>query len=300
MLQSSHRKIVNAVLQEWPNHEKAIERNMKACSEDELQHADLVATMVANIAGDNLPKMVSGYQWMCKMIEDEELFFRRSGSYRNSSFRAVQHAVYDVPEVMMRYMDGLLLSQVLWSNHIRVGNFYQTRFIANASVGRRHLEIGTGHGLMLAQACAIAGVLCGWDISEDSIKITRECLKRIGVDFKASLICQDMFDSENSESFDDIVISEVLEHIENPASALEIVRDRLSDGGRVFINVPVNAPTIDHIYLFSSPEELIKLIESTGLIVEECLLAPAGGYSEARARKLNATISCAFIVRKVN
>jgi len=295
---SSHEIIIDAVLQEWPDHKFAIDRNLKACSAEEMDYSNRIASMIRDITGDNMSNLVSGYKWMCKMIEAEELHFRRTGLYRNRSFSEVLESVYNVPEIMTLYMDGLLVSQVLWSNHIRVGNYFESQFVNTAKPGRRHLEIGTGHGLMLALACVVEGEFSGWDISADSIKITEACLKRIGITRDVSLVRQDLFKSSSYETFDDIVISEVLEHIDNPHEAMKVVRDLLVPGGRVFINVPVNAPTIDHIYLFHSPEHVIDLVQRVGLEVEKMLSAPAAGYKEATARKLKAAISCAIIARK--
>src|SRR3712207_7808068 len=52
------------------------------------------------------------------------------------------------------------------------------------------------------------------------------------------------------------VISEVLEHLEQPGQALAFLRDCMTADGRIFINVPLNSPSPDHIYLLSSPEDV--------------------------------------------
>jgi len=90
-------------------------------------------------------------------------------------------------------------------------------------------------------------------------------------------------------------MSEVLEHLETPARALAFVRQSLRPGGRAFINVPVNCPAPDHIFLFSAPEEVIAAVRASGLQPIEAGIFPASGYTEDRARKMRATISCAVI-----
>jgi 2-polyprenyl-3-methyl-5-hydroxy-6-metoxy-1,4-benzoquinol methylase len=95
--------------------------------------------------------------------------------------------------------------------------------------------------------------------------------------------------------WDSVVMSEVLEHLETPARALAFVRQSLRPGGRAFINVPVNCPAPDHIFLFSAPEEVIAAVRASGLQPIEAGIFPASGYTEDRARKMRATISCAVI-----
>ena len=38
--------------------------------------------------------------------------------------------------------------------------------------------------------------------------------------------------------YESVVLSEILEHLEDPIAALRAVRERLEPGGTVFINVP--------------------------------------------------------------
>ena len=63
------------------------------------------------------------------------------------------------------------------------------------------------------------------------------------------------------------------------------------------MNAPVNSPAIDHIYLFRTPEDLVSLVKAAGFEVESVRIAPASGFSEAKARKLGLSISCGIIGR---
>jgi 2-polyprenyl-3-methyl-5-hydroxy-6-metoxy-1,4-benzoquinol methylase len=139
----------------------------------------------------------------------------------------------------------------------------------------------------------------GWDISPTSLERTRTCLTRMGVSDQVKLQITDIGAPRASgeEKFDNIVLSEVAEHLEDPTSALKHLRDMLTPDGRIFVNVPVNAPTVDHIFLLRSPEEAVALVEGAGLKAEEVCLAPASGYSLERARKNEATITCCIIAR---
>ena len=48
------------------------------------------------------------------------------------------------------------------------------------------------------------------------------------------LVCQDMFDAKTqSNAFDSIVVSELLEHLEDPLKALEALYVGLKPGGHI-------------------------------------------------------------------
>ena len=102
-----------------------------------------------------------------------------------------------------------------------------------------------------------------------------------------------------TEYFDCVVIREVLEHLEHPDAALRELFQRMQLGGRIFINAPVNSPTVDHIHLFRTPEELVHLVVAAGFKVESIRLAPTAGFTLERARKFGITNSCGIIGQRV-
>ncbi len=80
--------------------------------------------------------------------------------------------------------------------------------------------------------------------------------------------------------FDRIVISKVLDHLENPKNALERLRSVISPKGRLFVKMPVNSPASDHIFLLTHPHEVIDLVTAAGF---------------EKAIKISAAISCVVI-----
>lgn len=291
-------RVISTVVASWPEHEKLLNTSLRVRSPRVLQQSEHVAEMIEKLADGGLEAYVRGYRWMCDMVRAEELEFLRSGHYRLSSFEEAFATVYSNDEVMAKYMDGLLLSQVLWSNHALMLNFYIDTFLANARRDGRHLEIGPGHGLLLALAAREGRFreLTGWDVSETSLQHTAKCLKRLGVTTPTRLQEQNVFAlGDVSEQFDSVVISEVCEHLERPVEALVALKKVMAPGGRIFVNVPINAPAIDHIYLLRTPEEVVDLVRQAGFGIETTCIAPAAGYSEAVARKRNATISVGVI-----
>jgi len=97
--------------------------------------------------------------------------------------------------------------------------------------------------------------------------------------------------------FDEIAVSEVLEHIEHPGQALSALRETLAPGGLIFINVPLNSPAPDHIYLLRSEAEARALITSAGLEIVELQLEPMTGLTLVDAIRQRATVSCLVIAR---
>lgn len=294
------KSVVDAVVAAWPGHRGFLIKSFRDRDERTSVVAERVASLVARLAGDALAAHVAGYRWMCEMVLEEEIHFRRSGRYRHSSFAEVAQLVYGNTEDMGAYMRGLLLSQVLWSNHASSMAFYLRDFLAGQPADYRHLEIGPGHGLLLHFAvndpkCRAA---TAWDVSETSLSLTRESLRRLGGGRPVSIERRSVLDDLGAgDSFDSVVISEVCEHLEQPPAALRALRDIMSPNGRIYVNVPVNSPAVDHIYLLETPEAAVAMVESAGFRVERTLCAPSAGYTEERARKLCTAMSIAMIAR---
>jgi 2-polyprenyl-3-methyl-5-hydroxy-6-metoxy-1,4-benzoquinol methylase len=285
----------------WPEHKPFVDRCVAGCTSAARVTTARNAELIERLAGDDVDRMIDGYRWMCDMVLEEELEFRRLGHYRHSTFEAAAQAVYANTPVMEKYMSGLLLSQVLWPNHVSIFDFYARTYLAALRPGGRHLEIGPGHGLLLFHAAELASAdVVGWDVSPTSLRHTAACLSRLGAKGQVALEERDLFApvaSDDVGRFGSVVISEVLEHLEAPRAALETVRKVLAPGGRAFVNAPVNSPALDHIYLFGTPEELIEMVRGVGFEVESVHIAPAAGYPETRARKQRLAISVALVAR---
>jgi ubiquinone/menaquinone biosynthesis C-methylase UbiE len=204
---------------------------------------------------------------------------------------------------MKKYMEGLLVSQALWSNHFQAYAYFHRHFLPRLKDNFRYLEVGPGHGLYLSSAseqtsCATAAA---WDVSEESLRQTRRALDAIGAGNAVRLTRQDVHAPTISPgadwSFDAIAICEVLEHLERPQEALVSLRRYLSPDGLLYINVPINSPAPDHIYLLRSPDEVRELVTGAGLDIVDMQLAPMTGFSVADAMAHTATINCLLLAR---
>lgn len=293
---ASLNRFLAAQLATAPDHQRFFDRRLRNSGPGDLAVLDDISKHVAKLVGDRLPEFAADYAWLCEEQLAEELFFRREGRYRCGSFEQAFREVYSNAEYMKRYMNGLLMTQLWWSNHTAVMDYYRTSFLAGNPSGYSHLEIGPGHGLFLYFAAADprSGEVTGWDISEASIALTYEALGRLGAEKQPRLELVDLFKGPEG-SFDSVVFSEVLEHMEKPREALEVIRSILAPGGRLFLNMPINSPAPDHLFNRDTPEDLEAFVREAGFAILDRTFFPATNQSLEDARRKKLTISCVFV-----
>lgn len=292
-------RVVGAILSAWPDHAKFLEKSFGARSPEQMDTSEEIAGAALTLIGDRLPGFAEDYVWLCARVREEELFFFREERYRLSTFAEAFQQVYDDFTFMSRYMNALLITDLVWYNHLAGMHFYRSRG-PDLMVGeKRFLEVGPGHGLLLFLALrdfapAEAAV---WDISEASMAQTRHALAALGrdpgdVDFVMRNI---VADGPSPDQFDTIVFSEVLEHLEDPDRALRYLRSALAPDGRMIVNVPLNSPAPDHLFLLRSPEEAVETLRRNGFNVLETALFATRGMDVDRALRQKASVSCWMI-----
>lgn len=293
--------IVASVLREWPAHKRFLDLSFANYDSLDLELLDELASKILSLAHVDIDDYVKSYRWTCGELNKEALYFKRSGRYRIASFDEADRSIYSNATYMKSYMQGLLLSQLLWQNHAAAYLYYRNEYLNRFRGPFRYLEVGPGHGLFMSAAASLPDCIAaeGWDISPESIRQSRHALTVLGCGANVSLLERDVMapPPDNAPSFDAIAISEVLEHIEQPLAALESLRQRLSPGGAFFINVPINSPAPDHIYLLRNVAEARGLVEGAGLKVLDLKLVPMTGLSLSEAEKQKATISCIFVAQ---
>jgi SAM-dependent methyltransferase len=296
------RRLAEGVLQAWPDHARFLEQSFARRNGELMASSERHAQTILRIVGGEaaLPEFCADYRFLCDCLMEEELHFRRSGTYRLSRFEDAVAQVYSNRAFMHRYMNFLLLSHVVWDNHARALAHFEASYLPSLPDGSRHLEIGPGHGLLLHLACASPAVATAtaWDVSQTSLDFTRECLVAAGGVRPADLVLQDLFEAPLGEArFDSVVMAEVLEHLEDPLAALKSVARHMAPGGRLWIHVPINSPAPDHLYLLRTPEEAVDLIRDGGFEPLGTAFFPMTGVSLERARKHALTISAVISAR---
>ncbi|MDB5438423.1 MAG: hypothetical protein JWM33_850 [Caulobacteraceae bacterium] len=303
MIGDRHPHLARAVSEQlvaFPEHAAYLKARFSGETPAGLALAEDLAAMICQVIGGDWARLCADYRWLSGVLLEEELFFRRNGRYRLSSFAEALEQVYGDADYMVRYMNGLLASQLWWRNHTEVFGYFRDRFLSQTPTGASHLEIGSGHGLLLAAAAAVPGIsrLEAWDVSATSLGLTGQALAALEVSpARVTFRTADIFAPPHA-LFDSITFSEVLEHLEDPFGALVKLRGLLKPEGRLFLNAPTNSPAPDHIYLFHTPEEIVSMAREAGFAIEGSLFAPGAGVSLERARRLDLTISVAVIARR--
>jgi ubiquinone/menaquinone biosynthesis C-methylase UbiE len=227
---------------------------------------------------------------------DQRMEFLRTGAYANTSFREVVERVYSNPEVMCHHMYGLVLAQFFWPDQYQRFRFFRENLPAYSSRIRRYLEIGGGHALYASEAMRILGPSVDYDlvdISETSIELSRGMCPGGSIRYRL----MDIFDLDESQPYDFATIGEVIEHVEDPLAMLGKVRRLLRPGGHAFISTPVNAPTLDHIYLFHNAGEIRAIIAKAGFQIQQETSCYAENMPAAKAEKLKVAMMYAAFAR---
>jgi ubiquinone/menaquinone biosynthesis C-methylase UbiE len=291
-------RLFSVVRNVWPEHGPYLAKSLNARTDDLVETSDRMAAAVLELAEPHIREHAEDYRWLCGQIREEELHFARNDSYRFSTFEETNRNVYSDGEFMRRYMNGLLYSHVLWYMHISSLHFFRQRLAARVHKGGAVLEVGSGHGLLLFLALRDLHMktALAWDLSQVSLDQTRAALARLGALDRAKFAVQDMHAAEPSqERFELIILSHLLEHLEDPKGALQRTGRLLARNGLVYVNVPLNAPMPDHLILLRKPEEASQLLADGGFRVVEMSMHTTQGVSLSNALKSKTAVTCSII-----
>jgi SAM-dependent methyltransferase len=148
-----------------------------------------------------------------------------------------------------------------------------------AQPGPRVLDAGAGAGTMTARLRELRFEVTSTDVSRAAVELLRE---RLGGDVERADVTDLPFDDE---SFDGVVLGEVLEHVEADALALAEVRRVLRPAGVLALSVPAHPKLFGpsdrwagHVRRYRR-SELIDAVAAVGFEVVRCL---AWGFPASR------------------
>jgi SAM-dependent methyltransferase len=246
--------------------------------------------------GKDLDYGIACYLKLHENMIQERMDFLRSGRYASNSFAEVEQRVYANTEIMEYYMYGLVFSQFLWPEQYARLAFFCDGLPHYRDRTRSYLELGGGHAMYISSAIDLLTPETQFDmvdISATSMDVARAMSPN---DRIAYHLC-DVFQFADDRQYDFIVAGEILEHLEEPRKLLAKMRGMLKPGGRAFISTPVNAPTVDHIYLFNNPQEIRDLLESERFVIESEVTRYAEDVSDAKGEKLKIALMFAAFTR---
>ncbi|XP_016943520.3 ubiquinone biosynthesis O-methyltransferase [Drosophila suzukii] len=106
-------------------------------------------------------------------------------------------------------------------------------------LGQHILEVGCGGGLLTEQLARLGAQVTGIDLGEKLIEAARDHLKCSSPELASKVMYKmepvDQHAKANCESYDAVIVSEVLEHVDDKVALLEASVRTLKPGGSIFI-----------------------------------------------------------------
>lgn len=251
-------------------------------------------------------RALDGYVRFCFDHIQSQSYLMRHGRYKMSGFEEANRLVYSNKEVMEGfYLDGIYLSLIFWPNHYAMYDFFVREIASQANVFKAACEIGVGHGAFLGTLLSCDPYIhtTAIDISNYSLKYARKMIalmapQAIMPRFMQCDIREGLPDIP-SETFDIVIMGELIEHVESPDRVLSETRRVLGENGKLMMSTAINAGETDHIFLFESIHEVRDMISSVGLTVEcELVLPLRDGMDEEELMKNRIPINYACILTK--
>jgi SAM-dependent methyltransferase len=289
-----------AVLAENPRHRAFLEGALAGLRPDEVTELDAYVAWLA-AEGHPIEYLAECYNTVVLDTLREQIWFNRHGHYRHSTFAEVAGDVYHNPDYMRRYMVGLALTAFVWPNHAAM----RRHFLATLPTARggAYLEIGPGHGFYFLSAIRRARFerYVGVDISATSVDLTRRVVGHFlgGLPAHVDIRQGDFLaDAVPEAPFAAIVMGEVLEHVEAPGRFLARIADLSDADTHIHVTTCINAPAVDHIYLFRTPEQIEALVRDAGLAVQDRCLMPYVGKTLEECARDRLAVNVAYTLRK--
>jgi 2-polyprenyl-3-methyl-5-hydroxy-6-metoxy-1,4-benzoquinol methylase len=294
------QRFADEVLAENPMHRSFISASLAALS-DESRSELLAYIGYCTDRGLSLTYLANCYCTITIDIQMEQIYFRRHRKYRYSSFKEVANQVYYDAEYMKKYMYGLAFTYFLWPNHVAMQQFFAATF----PKGRRgaYLEIGPGHGYYFRRAAALGRFdrMVGIDVSPASVELSRDIMRYYPLETAAKV---DILEADflqfpvRDDAYSCIVMGEVLEHVEEPGLFLRKIAELSGPDTHIYVTTCLNAPAIDHIFLFGRLCEVETLAYENGLVIEDSCVMPYTGKSLEECEAERLPVNVAYVMRK--
>ncbi len=292
--------ILSKIESKNPSHFSKLEANLIHLGDDYKMAANIFFDKYFSYLNSNNIEIDFGIDCYLHMISDmleERLKFIREGSYSNSSFDDVEKRIYGNSEIMTYHMHGLVLAQFLWFDQYERLLFFSKNLKKHHNNIEKYLEIGGGHGLYINEAISLIPETKQFDlvdISQSSLDLARGIVNNDKVNY----YLKNIFDFSDDEKYDFITMGEVLEHVEDPLSLLQKILNLLSKDGVCYITTPINAPMIDHIYLFNNEDEIRDLFKKANFEIIEEHIVISEKITQKQALKYKVPVMYAAFIKQ--
>ncbi|MFT5755360.1 MAG: 2-polyprenyl-3-methyl-5-hydroxy-6-metoxy-1,4-benzoquinol methylase [Alteromonadaceae bacterium] len=296
------KKLQEEIIKLNPLQASFIKKNLNELTKAELNSFNTYISYCMEIGADII-FLAESYDLIVKDTFKEQVYFKRNKRYRFSKYDEVADSVYNSDEYMKKYMFGLAISAFLWPNH-RVMHQYFLAILNDTPSNKEaeYLEIGPGHGFYFMQSMKNTNFshYTGVDISPTSVELTKSIISsaHFGSYSNYNIIESNFLSWTSEKKFDFIVMAEVLEHVEQPLLFLEKSHEILTNSGTAFITTCINAPAIDHIYLYDSVKHLSSQVSKAGFKIISELVVPYVELSLEETMKQMLPVNIAMYITK--
>jgi hypothetical protein len=233
--------------------------------------------LIGTFAGkteDQLEKAIEGYVNFAVDGMRLQRKYEKTGRYEPKSYEEAGQQVYHNRDYMFSlYLPGILLSHYLWPHHYRQLQFFNRVMVPIISnhPAPTFCDIGPGTGFYSRCFLESSDNAEGWafDISQSSLDFSKMQTDAFDVGKRYHLENRNIITDPVEKRWPFLMCVEVLEHLEDPLTFLRAVREMLEVGGRGFITAAVTAANEDHIYLYSSGDEVGQQLEEAGFKILE-------------------------------
>jgi len=227
----------------------------------------------------------------------------KTGKYLYSSFAEVEKNVFlkNGKHEGPQYLWGLYFSEVFWKIHCKLTKFFMNEFSNRVNEEGTVLEVPIGTGFHLSQFLMKnpkwSGI--GVDLTENAVKFSKNIFKINKIPKESyNIIKEDFFTFKNKTKFNRIICGEFLEHVENPQKVLNNLNGLLNKNGKIFLTAAVWSGGIDHIYLYTHPDEVRNHIKEAGFKIEKELVQAVLERDELDPEKGKIPVNYAAVLSK--
>ena len=238
-----------------------------------MSELNSIASRLSLIYGESslwITETVRGYVMLSMEFLKLQRQLEKTGRYLLGSEREALQVAYANQNVFgSYYLPGLLLSEALWPNHFLLSDAFKNSFLKRLPRCANVLEVGVGTGYhldLIIRNCSDVRY-SGLDISRYAIDFCRHyAFGKSGEDPRARFIEGNVSDGIplSPASVDAVVMGEILEHVDNPASVLREVKRVLRPGGSMFLTTVAFAANIDHVFMFEKIDDIRNLLLENG------------------------------------
>jgi ubiquinone/menaquinone biosynthesis C-methylase UbiE len=227
--------------------------------------------------------------------------FEKTGAYSNGSFDEIRAKVYDNGTLMSEtYLPGLFVAYGFSSLLYEKYKFFERAFVPWLAEAANGVEIGFGDGFYLWTILKRVSEIrvTGLDISQHALDFTTKLLAASGIaparyELRLGNLCEPLDLDDRSQDW--CVLTEVIEHVADPAFSLGEISRIMKAGGVFFMSTVIDSNHMDHITNFDSPQVMIDLLRSVGFAIEDSLeYVVSREMKEIRDR----AVGLAFVCRK--